>query len=222
MAAPLSHIFLAIQILAGPLKDHFDTTQFLIGTSFPDIRYLKCIEREETHFNGLTFNDIKNEANAFRAGMLFHSLVDEIREQYIVKNKLYEKLPNFRFISQSIKFAEDKILRSFFNFNKYSNYFDLILEEERKYKISDTNITRWHRFLKSYINQEYSTHELLMKYFDLHDPDAWFIKRLLFSWFYAKKINNTIETIIQNEEIKTLLLNFYLNFTDHLTQQHIN
>lgn len=213
MAAPIAHIFLAVQMLSGPLENKFNLNEFLAGTSFPDIRYLKCAEREETHFNNVTLDDIKKETNSFRAGMLFHSLVDEKREEYIVKNHIYEKLPDFRFITQSLKFAEDKILMSLFDIKQYQYPFNKIYDEERSHKISVLNIKKWHDFLKGYFNKEFSTHDLVMKYFDLHDPEAWKIKRLVFSWFYARKINNTIEAIIRDKNIKELLLNFYLNFS---------
>lgn len=222
MAAPIAHIFLALQILAGPLKGRFDEKEFLIGTSFPDIRYLKLIERADTHFHGVTLEDIKKEKDSFRAGMLFHSFVDEKREEYIEKNKIYERLPKFRFTTQSLKFAEDKILRSQFDVKRYEAYFNEPLAQERAFNISDANITRWHDFLKGYFAKDISCRDLTMRYFDLHEPNSWFFKRWLVAWYYARKINSVVNDIVDNTEyrdVKEKIKDFYINFTNGLNDR---
>jgi hypothetical protein len=112
MAAPIAQVYLALQILAEPLNGYFNEKEFLVGTSFPDIRYLKLIERTQTHYSNCTLDDIKKEKNSFKAGVLFHYFVDEKKEEYMLKNYIYEQLPQFRFISQSLKFAEDQLLRT--------------------------------------------------------------------------------------------------------------
>jgi|SRR5579859_968144 len=215
MAAPIAHIFLAVHMLAGPLHNLFDEKEFIRGTSFPDIRYLKCVERAQTHFENVTLDDVKKEKNSFKAGMLFHSFVDEQREKYIVEHKIYDKLPQFRFTTQALKFAEDKLLMSLFNIQKYKSYFDGLIDAERAYNISDEHIKMWHTFLQKYFNGSLSTHDLMMNYFDINEPDAWSIKRWFFSWYYARKINAVIENIVKDNEIKEPLLRFYLNFVEY-------
>ena len=54
MAAPITHIVLASKVY-DQFFSNFSKKDFLIGTSFPDIRYLKVIDRNTTHFNGLSF-----------------------------------------------------------------------------------------------------------------------------------------------------------------------
>lgn len=215
MAAPIAHIFLAVHALAGLLKDTFNEKEFLVGTSFPDIRYLKVIGRAETHFKNVTLSTIKKESNSFKAGMLFHSFVDEKREEYIVRNNLYEKLPKFRFTSQALKFAEDQILKDLFDIKKYRGYFDEIYPEEQLYTISDENINCWHSFLREYFSGMLTGWDLIMKYYDLNEPNAWFFKRWFFSWFYARKIDQVITTILQDDSAKKLILDFYLNFNNN-------
>lgn len=217
MAAPIAHIFLALQMLAGPFEGYFNEREFILGTSFPDIRYLKVVERSETHFSGITLEAILQEKNSFKAGMLFHSFVDEQREAYVVENHFYEKIPTFRFTSQSLKFAEDELLRTLYNTKQYQSYFDEIIEEERTYSIPDDDIHAWHTFLKEYFDENISSHELLMKYFDLHNPDAWSVKRCIFSWFYALKIEQTIFAIKTNAQLKKLILDFYWHFSERNT-----
>lgn len=218
MAAPIAHIFLAVQMLAGPFKGLFDEKEFIIGTSFPDIRYLKVTERAETHFEDVNLKDILQEKDSFKAGMLFHSFVDEQREAYVVKNKFYEKISVFRFSSQSLKFAEDEILRQQLNISKYSAYFDDIIDAEKKFNISKEHIKRWHGFLQEYFDEAHAKRglkELIMQYFDLHEPHAWRIKRWIFSWYYARKISQAIAAITDNDQAKGLILDFYLHFSDN-------
>lgn len=214
MAAPIAHIFLAVQALSGPLLNKFNEKEFLIGTSFPDIRYLNVIERDNTHFKNVTINDIKNETNSFKAGMLFHSFVDEKREEYIVQNNFYENLPRFKFMTQSLKFAEDQILMPLFDIKPYSSYFYEILDEEYKFNISNENLIKWHKFLQEYFNNKISCENLVMRYFDLNKPNSWRITRLFFSFYYARRINKSINKIVNNEHYKKLILDFYLNFNN--------
>ncbi len=96
MAAPIAHIFLAVQMLLGPLQGLFNEQEFILGTSFPDIRYLKVVQRADTHFTHVTLQDVLQEKSSFKAGMIFHSFVDEQREAYVVKNHFYKKFPSFR------------------------------------------------------------------------------------------------------------------------------
>lgn len=146
--------------------------------------------------------------------MLFHSFVDEEREAYIVKNNFYEKIPNFRFRTQSLKFAEDVILKSQFDIAQYKSYFDDLLDIEKTYNIAESHLREWHTFLQGYFNGNYSGKDLIMKYFDLNEPNAWLIKRWFFSWFYAQKIKYTMSLIIEDSQMSDLILNFYLHFVD--------
>ena len=49
MAAPIAHIFCALFLLNNNIIDVDNIQEFIIGTSFPDIRYLGVIERDTTH-----------------------------------------------------------------------------------------------------------------------------------------------------------------------------
>jgi hypothetical protein len=214
MAAPIAHIFLAVQMLAGPFAGLFNEKEFILGTSFPDIRYLKVVARAETHFCNVTLQQILQEKDSFKAGMLFHSFVDEQREDYVVSKNFYEKIPKFRFTSQSLKFAEDEILKTSFNIANYTHYFDEIVAAQKNYNISEAHIRDWHNFLQGYFKGNYSGKYLILKYFDLNEPNAWYVKRLMFSWFYARKMQRVMTTIVNDTQMKDLILDFYLNFAD--------
>jgi len=214
MAAPIAHIFLALQMLIGPFKGLFNEKEFIVGTSFPDIRYLKVIARDETHFEHVTLEDIMQEKNSFKAGMLFHSFVDEQREEYIVAQGFYKKLADFKFVTQALKFAEDEILRQFFDAAPYLFYFNEIIAEEKAFNIAEKDIKRWHIFLKEYCGGHYSCKDLMMKYFDLIEPNAWKIKRWAFMLFYVPQMNRVISFITHNKWAREKILNFYLHFSE--------
>jgi hypothetical protein len=81
MAAPIMHIVLAIKVLAL-LPATIDKAAFIVGTSFPDIRYRAHIDRDVTHIEPVSWKMVAEEQNSFRAGMLFHNLVDILRIHY--------------------------------------------------------------------------------------------------------------------------------------------
>lgn len=51
MATPITHIVLTEKVFEKFFKDK-TRKDFFIGTSFPDIKYLKVIDRDKSHFNG--------------------------------------------------------------------------------------------------------------------------------------------------------------------------
>jgi len=219
MAAPIAHIFLAVQMLAGPFSGMFNEKEFIIGTSFPDIRYLKVVGRGATHFSNVTLEEILQEQDSFKAGMLFHSFVDEQREAYVVAHGFYAKLSTFRFVTQSLKFAEDEILKARFDSTLYQHYFDDIVEGELGYNIDEQDIRAWHVFLQEYFKGSYSGKDLVMKFFDLNEPDAFWGKRWLFSWIYARKMQQVMLYIMENKQLNNLILSFYGSFSKKFTQK---
>jgi len=206
---PIGHIFLALQVLAGPLQ-HFDKQQFIIGTSFPDIRYLGSINRNHTHFKGTTFPMIKTEPNAFRAGMLFHSFVDEKHAAYIKEQKLLSYIPKTSYKTILLKIAEDKVLIPYLDHEEYVAYFDTILLEETTFGIPMDDITRWHAILQTYCNHGIKR-KTITELCKLFFPNS-LIKQYSAPFIYNLKFHSTIKQLSKNELFKKSTLNFYLNF----------
>lgn len=50
MAAPITHVALTEKIFNN-IFHNYDKKEFIIGTSFPDIRYLGTIDREKTRLS---------------------------------------------------------------------------------------------------------------------------------------------------------------------------
>lgn len=160
-AAPLMHLCLASKFLElhGIQYTSEEKNSFLRGTSFPDIRYLGGITREKTHDQGVTLKTISTTSSPFEAGKKFHVWVDEVREQFVKKWRIYEKLSE---ISNSpnnnqallLKLIEDAVL-----FNNTSNktldaliLFSTIDPEAYQYGINTQKILQWHAILTTYLS----------------------------------------------------------------------
>jgi hypothetical protein len=197
MAAAITHIVFADKVL----KDlpNVSRKEFFIGTSFPDIRYIRVIEREKTHVPNLSIENIKAESNSFRAGFLLHSLLDKLREEYLDKNGLYELIPKTGLTVQALKLFEDQVLRDkVSDWNTVADSMNDILPEETEFGILGENISKWHNILKDYVMQKPSP-----------ESRAPLFKELYFTEEQAAKIEETIKEMETNQALITLIENLY-------------
>lgn len=155
MAGPIAHIFCALALLqSGALKVD-DEKAFIVGSCYPDIRYLNVIKRSETHRNSIRWQDVIAAPTAFEKGVLLHSLVDEVRIAHL-ENPAKIRLPSLPFMrSQMMKFYEDSLLHhKVDNWPKIISYFDTVLPEEKmSHNLSEGALSTWHRFIKTYCMQ---------------------------------------------------------------------
>jgi hypothetical protein len=155
MAAPIAHIFCALFLLNSGAIEVENKSAFIVGTSFPDIRYLGVINRDQTHEENITWNDVNNASSSFEQGRLLHSLLDEEREKFVVKHNLYACVPNSRFRTQILKFYEDILLYEVIhNWSEIADFFDIVLPEESAYGIKKNDLILWHNLLKQYVSQQ--------------------------------------------------------------------
>ena len=156
MAAPVAHIFCALAILNSGALQVKSAKDFIIGTSFPDIRYIAKLQRNDTHKVPVTWTDVQNAKTSFEAGVLFHSLVDEVR----IKKLEVPCLPLMPYTPSMkgylLKCYEDLILHGKFydQLKKSLTYFDEILPEEIASGISEKNIRAWHTFIQRYCSKK--------------------------------------------------------------------
>ncbi len=97
MAAPITHIVLTQKIFDKYFR-RLDHQLFFIGTLLPDIRYLGVIDRKETHYKNLSIKDLNGE-KSFLAGLKFHSILDEVREKFIIENDIYSLCMDSKYIT---------------------------------------------------------------------------------------------------------------------------
>ena len=75
MPAPLAHAAYGREYLKR--RPELDRRSFMRGTMFPDIRKLAGLPRDFSHRFGVTMRRVDHEADAWWAGSLAHSYLDE-------------------------------------------------------------------------------------------------------------------------------------------------
>ena len=130
---------------------------FILGTSLPDIRYYQnSAKRSETHFDPANMPMVSSETDSFKAGMIFHSVVDLTRVNYMTKKGIYTKFALSDLDERALKFFEDEILYiKIFDWSQIDSYFNnLLLEERNFFLINSDNIAGWHKLLQHYLRQK--------------------------------------------------------------------
>lgn len=224
MAGPVAHIFCALALFSHE-SDSFKKP-FIIGTSLPDIRYLGVIEREKTHTQTvITIHDVLNSKTPFKAGFLFHSLVDQRREEFYEKNGLYDSLENFQGRSQLMKIYEDIYLYDKLeNMPTILSYFDHVMYDEIYLQLEYKHLASWHSILQHYLVKKQNLQSLedlmysekiqfYLPYYAFYWPH--FVTRLFIEQFIFKIQRHLI--YLENHELfNRLLKEFYNNAKEYL------
>ncbi len=201
MAAPATHLLLAEKIFDKYCPDK-NEGDFYRGTEFADIRYIANIDRNLTHFQEITLEEIKN-SDSFTAGLKVHSLVDLTREQFVRDSGLYELLPESRYLTQTLKAYEDALIyEQLVDVEKYLSYFSTLSDLELTFGISEETIIFWHQIIKDSIKQrptEESTIYFLSQKLNLPDSE-YEIRRVFRELQIIDEIKIVIEKYIQEFE----------------------
>lgn len=153
-AAPAMHVTLGEKWLAVYAPEYTDEQKklFLLGTVFPDIRYLGVIKREKTHYKGMTLAKVYAETSPFKRGMLFHSFVDEFRERCVRQSgieKILKEIPRKQ-QGTFLKLVEDQILHGQYRWPEFKKYLISIPEDEKQFGLEISALTQWHTALSLY------------------------------------------------------------------------
>ncbi|MCP5505700.1 MAG: hypothetical protein H7A38_02325 [Chlamydiales bacterium] len=142
-AGPMTHLYLGEEYCLKRRYDEKETGEFLVGTLFPDIRYITHFPREKTHFPVDSLLEIWECPSPFLAGMKFHNWVDGVREAFVVRSGIYEKVIPYANGKEAtlLKFIEEEILD--YDGRKWGALFREAHEEEKKYT-TDAMINKWH------------------------------------------------------------------------------
>ena len=205
MAAPITHIVFSL-IIFNQYFPEKNKKEFFIGTCFADIKYLHVISREETHFKGVSLENIKKEKSSFIAGLKFHSFLDEQREKFMIKNNAYSLCQCSEEASRSLKVAEDIFFYSYIeNWQEYIDFLNDVLEKETNYNIEKSKITKWHKILQKYFSQ-IPTIKIIEEFLLLNN----------FSINAIKTITLNVNQISQKNEFIKLLKKIYESFPNNL------
>ncbi len=156
MASQITHIPYGKKVLDQFLSDqNIDEAKFFVGTLFPDIRYLGTINREKTHVNNPTLEQLRNIPGDFEKGMYAHGFIDIKREELLERLGAYDVIQkNSRFTSTAMKFVEDEFSYSLIDdWGKYIEYLNTVFPEELNFVPKNT-ATKWHTLLKNYFNEK--------------------------------------------------------------------
>lgn len=149
---PITHAALAREWMAlhGP-KEERAVDEFIIGTLFPDIRYVTDDARSSTHVANVKLQDILAASTPFNAGKLLHCYVDEQREKWVVEWGVYDLLVDLPSSQRGsfLKLVEDEILYDRDHHEKLSSFF-LFPQEELESGISMGALVKWHALLAGY------------------------------------------------------------------------
>jgi hypothetical protein len=204
MATPITHIVLTQKVFDKFFKDKI-RKDFFIGTSFPDIRYLKVIDRNKTHYNSLSIADLGND-ESFSAGVKFHSILDHVREKFIIESNAYTLCPESKYITQSLKILEDEIFYQHVkDWSIYTDYFNEILQVERDYGIAEKDLNKWHILLQQYFQEQPCSNSVRN-----------FILNIGLTEEVADEINHNIALMRANKKIINIIENLYKNFENLL------
>ena len=201
MAAPITHIVLANKVFDEQFSG-FSRKKFFIGTSFPDIRYLKVIKREETHFPDVSIEDVKAE-ESFRAGMRFHSLVDNLRERYMQSNGAYDLIQGSKYKAESLKLFEDELLYDEIrDWSEVISFMNELVDEERMFPVDEEDLVKWHKTLREYFSSKPSPSKRhhLGKVLGFTEEDVCEVER-------------NIENMIVNDKLTRILVSVYGDFS---------
>jgi hypothetical protein len=153
MAAPITHIVLAEKVFEKYFADK-NREEFLIGTSFPDIRRQGNIDRDLTHFEGTSLAEIL-PMDSFKAGLYFHSLVDQMMKVYRKETGYEEQFPESKYIHEVGKVYEDICLYDkVTDWGRIIKIFDRVLPDELQFGVDPEIVKKWHLRLKKYLSRK--------------------------------------------------------------------
>lgn len=202
MAAPVTHIVLTDKLFEKYFHGK-DKKDFYVGTSFPDIRYMGIIDREKTHFSKKTLG-ILQSLPPFEAGLKLHSLVDKVREEFMRSKGVYSLVPESPFITQSLKFFEDKVLYERRNdWNEITSFFKDATQNELSFGLKRSDIEKWHKFLQIYFTTGPNDQNVRTFVAAIGKPNK-----------MAEEMIRLTKNMEENAQLRNIVIDFYDKFEE--------
>lgn len=148
-AAPIFHAVVA-QRWIDMFEEYTpnEERELMLGTLFPDIRYLAKLPRKATHEQGITLKLIKETKDPFLKGMRIHAYVDVVRLNYLKTITIEDHLKSYEGDNIFfLKMVEDEILYrqgSKKQFQDIADYFNTIVQQEIDFGIAPEILADWH------------------------------------------------------------------------------
>jgi len=225
MPAPIMHIALSLLIL--PFLPDKSPREFIVGASFPDIRYLGVIERSVSHKANPSWQHIKKEQSSFKAGMEFHALVDIMHDEYMSKHHVYKLLPAECRRPNYLKFFEDLLVYPKLEkaqWEMIAGYFNGVLQQELALVNNVRAIKIWHNHIQQYILTAPSQ-DSVKKLLNL-EKQTWYgtfvkIPVKVNASYTASVFMNNVPKLLAHKKLCAYIFDFYNNFLASLgIQEH--
>jgi hypothetical protein len=144
-AGPLLHLWVADKFCqAYGICDEALIKEILVGTEFPDIRYITHESRGHTHPIVASLDDVCRSSSGFACGMKLHAWLDVVREKFICTD-VYGAIAD-----QSaghphtlLKWIEEEILADYYDAGRWLSCFNEVLPEELAFT-QEASIAKWH------------------------------------------------------------------------------
>lgn len=116
----------------------------VVGSEFPDIRYLTRMSRSVTHPEVGGIGDVDVCVDGFERGMKLHVWLDVVREEF-VREEVYGVVARYAEGHKAtlLKLIEEEILADCYDGRRWSSCFDVVMEGERRFAGEDV-IRKWH------------------------------------------------------------------------------
>ncbi len=152
MAAQITHIVYGRKVFER--QKGLLWNEFVIGTLFPDIRYLAKIDRNSTHVFHTSEEEIpKNDS--FSAGKYVHCLIDEKREAFLRESGMYDLIFHETLPITAIKLLEDFLVYEEFNgWNEVIVALNTFPTKELSFGVEREKLVEWYSLLQEYFSQK--------------------------------------------------------------------
>ena len=148
-AGPVLHLWVAERFCEiNGITDKDTLKEIIVGTEFPDIRYITHGPRELTHPMISDLKEVYQSATPFVTGMKLHAWLDITRENFI-SQEVYAAIAAHSegFSETLLKFTEEEMLADFYDGRQWSSHFDKALPEELAFAPEET-VVKWHGFVQ--------------------------------------------------------------------------
>ncbi|TVQ17598.1 MAG: hypothetical protein EA361_02260 [Bacteroidetes bacterium] len=197
MPAPFFHLALTEKVF-DRYFNQLSLNRFIAGTLFPDIRYLQVAEREKLHFEIHSLSDITT-ADAFQAGMQFHSLVDSAKQSFNRQHDLYKSYDGIKGLGLAIRVAEDALVfRHVKKTSAHVKALSRVYPEQHQFAIPPIFLKTWHVLLQQYLSRA---------------PGAWTLTAIASSMGFSEMqiidLNKTYRRLLKDEQVRDGVVSFY-------------
>jgi hypothetical protein len=160
MPGPIPHGLFARQYRQR--RPELDERAIIRGAEFADIRRMAQLQREKTHWSGVTMAEVDSEKDAWKAGLLLHNYLDEHWNEFMQQFGLVPARLKDEDMWLALKVAEDRLLYDLSKKHQLGQYFDGVPDEhELAMRVSPEMIAKWDAWVKWKVTEPFESGDWL-------------------------------------------------------------